>query len=68
MFRAVILMAWLIVLAAAPSVAQTAATGAVSGTVRDQTGSMVPEADVSIRNTATNETRQAKSQPAGQEP
>jgi hypothetical protein len=39
MFRAVILMAWLIVLAAAPTVAQTAATGAVTGTVRDQTGS-----------------------------
>ncbi len=65
MFRAVILMALLIVLAAAPSLAQTAATGAVTGTVRDQTGSMVPEADVSIRNTATNETRQVKSQPDG---
>ena len=66
MFRAAdVLMALLIVLAATPSLAQTAATGAVTGTVRDQTGSMVPEADVSIRNTATNETRQVKSQPDG---
>jgi hypothetical protein len=65
MFRAVILMALSIVLAAAPSLAQTAATGAVTGTVRDKTGSMVPEADVSIRNMATNETRLVKSQPDG---
>ena len=66
MFRQrMILLVLLSVLPATASLAQTAATGAVTGTVRDQTGSVVPEADVSIRNTATNETRQVKSRPDG---
>ena len=59
------LIGFSIALGATTSLAQTGSTGAVAGTVRDQTGAIVPEADVSIRNAATNETRQVKSQPDG---
>lgn len=48
-----------------PARSQTAATGAIAGTVRDQTGAVVPAADVVTRNVASNETRQVATQSNG---
>jgi hypothetical protein len=64
MVRAALVFAFVITLSI-PSFAQTGSTGAIAGTVRDQTGAMVPEAQVSARNVATNEIRQVTTQPNG---
>jgi hypothetical protein len=58
------ILVWIIT-SGAPSLAQSGSTGAVTGSVRDQTGAVVPKAGVTIRNTATNETRQVTTQPDG---
>lgn len=63
--RAVALASLLIILLSATSRAQTGATGAIAGTVRDQTSAMVPEAQVTLRSVATNETRQVPTQANG---
>jgi hypothetical protein len=49
---------------AAPLLAQSS-TAAVSGTVRDQTGAVIPAADVSLTNTATNITSRTKGNEVG---
>jgi Carboxypeptidase regulatory-like domain len=64
MFRAVFVFAFVIALSS-PGFAQTGSTGAIAGTVRDQTGAMVPEAQVTARNVATNEVRQVTTQANG---
>jgi hypothetical protein len=40
-------------------------TGSITGTVTDPTGSAIPDADLMLVNTGTNQTRQAKSGPNG---
>ena len=60
---AIVGLVWMVSVAPAP--AQSGSTGAVTGTVRDQTGAAIPQAAVTIRNTATNETRQVTTQPDG---
>ena len=47
------------------ALAQTGASGAIAGIVRDQTGALVPSAQVTVRNQATNETRQTVTQTNG---
>lgn len=54
----------LLILAVAVGLAQTP-TGTLQGTVYDQTGSVVPDASVTITNTATNETKQLKTDATG---
>jgi hypothetical protein len=49
----------LVLVAVAPLTAQTASTGALTGTVMDPTGAIVPRATITITNTATNQTRTA---------
>ena len=49
---------WAILLTVAPSLlAQSAGTGALTGTVTDPTGSVVPGASVTLTSTETNQTR-----------
>ena len=49
---------WAIVLGAVPSIfAQSAGTGALTGTVTDPTGSVVPNTSVTLTSTETNQTR-----------
>ena len=64
MRRAAFVLACLIAVST-PSLAQTAATGAIAGTVRDQTGALVPSAEITVRSVATNETRQVSTQTNG---
>lgn len=47
------------------SMAQTASTGAVTGTVSDSSGSIVPDAKITLTNQATGETRTVVSQANG---
>ncbi|MGH9385509.1 MAG: carboxypeptidase regulatory-like domain-containing protein [Vicinamibacterales bacterium] len=65
MMRSVCVLALTLSVVSSPSLAQTGSTGAIAGTVRDQTGAMLPEADVSARSVATNETRRTKTQRNG---
>jgi protocatechuate 3,4-dioxygenase beta subunit len=51
---------------AAPAWAQTASTALVLGTVTDPGGAVVPDATVSLTNTATNETKTLTTNSAGQ--
>lgn len=55
----------LIFLIALPALAQTAATGALSGTVMDQTGAAVPDSKITLTNQATGEVREFLSQKNG---
>ena len=64
MHRVALLLVCLLAMST-PSFAQTGATGAIAGTVRDQTGAIVPAAEVTVRNVATNETRQVPTQTNG---
>src|ERR1700678_3391230 len=58
LFLALLVAAAFLVLA--PSLfAQTAATGALSGTITDSTGSVVPNATVTVTSTATSQVRTA---------
>ena len=53
-------IAWLtLLLCITPIFAQTGSTGALTGTVMDPTGAVVPRATVSLTNTATNQSRTA---------
>jgi hypothetical protein len=65
MFRAAFATAGLLILVSTASLAQTGSTGAISGIVRDQTGAIVPQAEVTIRSVATNETRSVTTQENG---
>ena len=65
MLRNVLVGALVWMVTVATSLAQSASTGAIAGTVRDQTGAVVPKAEVTIRNVASNETRQVTTQPDG---
>jgi carboxypeptidase family protein len=66
MFRAPVVIGLLLLIAMpTSSPAQTGSNGAIAGTVRDQTGAVVPKAEISIRNVATNETRQATTESNG---
>ncbi len=65
MLRAVVAIACVLIASASTGLAQTGGTGAIAGTVRDQTGAGIPEADVIVRSAATNETRQVKTQLSG---
>jgi hypothetical protein len=47
------------------AVASFAQTGSIAGTVSDAAGAVVPGAEVSVRNTATNETHKTVSGPSG---
>src|SRR6266513_1299795 len=51
---------------AAPAWAQTASTALVLGTVTDPGGAVVPDANVELTNTATNETKTVTTNSAGQ--
>ena len=53
-------------LIAAITNAQTAATSTISGTVTDNSGAVVPDANVSLLDIATSSTRAQKSNSAGQ--
>src|SRR5262245_39221861 len=64
MHRAAFVLACVIAIST-PALAQTGATGAIAVTVRDQTGALVPAAEVTARSAATNETRQAVTQNNG---
>jgi hypothetical protein len=55
----------LLLIAAAPVVAQTTQLGTITGTVTDSTGAVVPEASVSIKDLATGNTRSATTNSAG---
>ncbi|PYX74469.1 MAG: hypothetical protein DMG72_09935 [Acidobacteria bacterium] len=48
-----------------PIWAQTAATGALTGTITDSTGAAVPEAHIKVISEATGETREVTSQTYG---
>ena len=50
----------------APVAAQTAATGAILGTVTDPGGAVAPAVHVELTNSATNETRSTETNSAGQ--
>jgi hypothetical protein len=63
--RTAIAVFCLLVAASAPIGAQTGGMGAIAGTVRDQTGGPVPEAEVAARSVATNESRQVVTQSSG---
>jgi carboxypeptidase C (cathepsin A) len=65
MLRAVVAIACVLIASVSTSLAQTGGTGAIAGTVRDQTGAGIPEADVIVRSAATNEIRQVKTQLSG---
>jgi hypothetical protein len=65
MLRTALILAFLVISGPASSHAQTGSTGAIAGTVRDQTGAVVPAAQVTARNLATNETRQVVTQENG---
>ena len=52
-------------LSAAPAWAQTAATGAISGQVTDQTGGAIPGASVKLREISTNSTTNTSTNEAG---
>jgi hypothetical protein len=54
-----------VLLGALPLVGQTANTGAITGTVTDQTGASVPNATVTVTNTATNQSRSVTTDAAG---
>lgn len=56
----------LVVLAFTAGSAWAQATGAVSGTVRDATGAVIPGASVTATNTGTNQSRKASTDTAGQ--
>lgn len=58
---AVILAALLL----APAVMAQLTTGSLSGTVRDTTGAVIPNANVTLRNEATNDSRSTQSNSAG---
>ena len=64
MYRVALFLVCLLAMSTS-SPAQTGATGAIAGTVRDQTGAIVPAAEVTVRNVATNETRQVPTQTNG---
>jgi hypothetical protein len=64
MRHTVIVLACLSVIATSAR-AQTGATGAIAGTVRDQTGATLPAAEVTVRIVATNETRQVTTEENG---
>ncbi|HXK05581.1 MAG TPA: carboxypeptidase regulatory-like domain-containing protein [Verrucomicrobiae bacterium] len=49
-----------------PSFAQTLTTGDVGGTVTDSTGAIVPNATVTLKSTATNDTRSAVTNSSGE--
>src|SRR5215510_2124747 len=53
-------------LSAIPAAAQTANTAIVLGTVTDPAGAVVPDAKAQLTNTATNETKEAMTNSAGQ--
>ena len=56
---------WLTVLCPALLIGQGSSTGTITGALTDPTGAVVPAATVSIRNTATNFTREMKTGEAG---
>lgn len=56
----------LIAVASAPVYAQTAATGTVSGTVKDSSGAVVPGAEVQLIDLATNQSRNQVTNDIGQ--
>jgi hypothetical protein len=64
MFRTTCLVTCLIAISI-PASAQTGATGAIAGTVRDQTGALLQAVEITIRTVATNEIRQVASQGNG---
>jgi hypothetical protein len=65
MYRAVFVLLTCLSALSTPAFAQTGATGAIAGTVRDQTGAFVPAATVTIRSLATNQSRQVTTQANG---
>ncbi|PYT89934.1 MAG: hypothetical protein DMG36_21225 [Acidobacteria bacterium] len=68
MFKNVVVTFVLLVafFSAAPAWAQTASTALVLGTVTDPGGAVVPDANVELTNTATNETKTVTTNSAGQ--
>ena len=59
-------LAALFLLCALPAVSQTITTGDLAGTISDATGAVVPNATVTLKFAATNETRSAVTNSAGQ--
>ena len=59
-----LVLAWLLILAAPPACPQSS-TGSVRGTVRDQSEAVVPNADVSLTNAATNVSSKSRTNETG---
>ena len=66
-FAAAVMLALVFVIAgtAKPAAAQLAGQGSIQGTVTDSTGAVIPNATVTLRNTATNVSAEQKSSSAG---
>ena len=57
---------WLLFSMSSPLLSQIAGTGAISGTVKDPSGAVIPGASIRARNVATGEVRQAVSSSRGE--
>jgi len=67
MEKKILPLRWLLLgLLLLPSVALAQDTATLTGTVRDMSGAVLPNADVSIKNTATGTVRAVKSNSAGE--